>query len=427
MVVPHFKRWIIASMALLLAAWPVAAQPIFNRIADTSTAIPAGTGNYTSFAEPGLSNGGGIVVFRGLGSSGQDGIYHSNTGVLSMVADINTDIPLGIGPFTSFGNTSHSVGRTAFFGAGDFDQQGIYTSFGGLAFVADTFSPIPGGTGSFTSFSPTASVSGTNVVFRGAGDGAQEGIYIGSIGTLDPVANQGTNIPGGFGFFSTFGSSPTVSGSTVAYLGFGGGVPGIYKNDGTNSMVANTSTAIPNGTGTFTDFGNPSISGNRIAFRGKGTGQDGIYVNNSGTLIRIADLTMSVPGGTGNFLSFGDLPSVSDTWIAFTASSAGITSGLYFGPTSGAWLHKVIAAGDTLDGRIVENVFLDQYGGDAGFVGFRATFTDGTEGVYTVYAVPEVHVLLMGGSGIMLSLGALVVYQRRRAALHQVEVANEEE
>jgi hypothetical protein len=101
----------------------------FTKIADTDTAVPGGTGNFTGFFNPSISNG--TVTFYGANSSGgRSGIYIGN-GTLGVVADLTTAIPGGTGNFTSFG-TAPSIfnGSVAFFGRGSNGQQGIYADFG---------------------------------------------------------------------------------------------------------------------------------------------------------------------------------------------------------------------------------------------------------------------------------------------------------
>ncbi len=129
-----------------------------STVADKSTAIPGGTGNFTRFFPP-VPIGGDDVAFLAEGSSGQEGIYTSIGGTLAVVVDLGTMIPGGTGNFTSLGFPV-SLGGADFafigFGAG---QEGIYTSIGGtLAVVADLSTMIPGGTGTFTDLSSPISL-----------------------------------------------------------------------------------------------------------------------------------------------------------------------------------------------------------------------------------------------------------------------------
>ena len=77
---------------------------------DAATAIPGGTGNFTSLHSPTFSAipahpsvGGGDVVFFGRGSAGQQGVYAMHgSGPPIKLADLNTAIPDGTGNFTAF-------------------------------------------------------------------------------------------------------------------------------------------------------------------------------------------------------------------------------------------------------------------------------------------------------------------------------------
>ena len=195
-------------------------------IADTNTAIPAGTGYFTEFSvhPPGLD--GGNVAFWGTGSGGQTGIY-TDIGGLGVVADLNTTIPGGSGNFTWFGwRPRLDGGNVAFQGWGPGDQDGIYTDIGGLGVIADTNTAIPAGSGYFTGFENPSLDSG-NVAFRAYGSGAQTGIYA-DIKGLVVVADTNTPIPAGSGYFTGFWS-PSFEGGNVAFSERGsGGQEGIY-------------------------------------------------------------------------------------------------------------------------------------------------------------------------------------------------------
>ena len=112
-----------------------------------------------------------------------------------------------------------------------------------------------------------------------------------------------------------------------------------------------------------------------------GIGQAGVYSCNNATPVepcgRIADLTTLIPEGNGRFTGFGAI-SVSAGHVAFLGMGGGGQAGIYL--ASG--LTKVIAAGDTLDGKVVTALRLGQFGLDNGSLSFAATFTDGSQAVY---------------------------------------------
>lgn len=103
----------------------------FTEVADTTTRIPGGKGRFSDFIVPGnvgpaLNNG--RVVFMGLGSNGQAGIYTNSAGPLRAVVNTNTPIPDGGGTFKSFSSASLDNGRVMFRGFGSDGQHGIYTA-----------------------------------------------------------------------------------------------------------------------------------------------------------------------------------------------------------------------------------------------------------------------------------------------------------
>ena len=212
------------SLAMLLFASPGQASAL-SRVADLTTAIPNGTGTFTNVVGPVLS--GGNVAFLGVGSSGQEGIYLFNGSALSRVADKNTAIPNGTGNFTSFGGPLLSGANVAFFADGSSGQEGFYLFNGSaLSRVADLNTTIPNGTGNFTGFGLLA-LSGGNVTFHGVGSSGQGGIYLFNGSALSRVADKNTAIPNGTGNFTGFGD-PVLSGGNVAFFAVGSSQEGIY-------------------------------------------------------------------------------------------------------------------------------------------------------------------------------------------------------
>ena len=215
------------------------------KVADLNTAIPNGTGNFTAFFQQGPpivpSIDGSNVAFFGAGSGGQQGIYVSLNGPPIRIADAATAIPGGSGNFTSFipqepiaPSPVISGSKVAFFGAGSGGQQGIYVldylaQVGPPIKIADTGTAIPGGIGAFTAFPQQPSLSGDNVAFLSAGSGGQQGLYrAGAVGPPIKVADLNTAIPGGTGNFTSFMGvgppiAPAIDGTSIAFFGAGSG------------------------------------------------------------------------------------------------------------------------------------------------------------------------------------------------------------
>jgi sugar lactone lactonase YvrE len=333
------------------------------KVADLNAAIPNGTGNFTAFFIPGPpivpAIDGSNVAFFGAGSGGQQGIYASVPvdptipGNPIRIADTFTAIPGGTGNFTSFvpgnpiaPNPSISGNKVAFFAAGSDGQQGIYAGDfsvqGPPIKIADTATAIPGGTGSFTALPQYPCISGDNLVFLGNGSGGQQGLYrAGAVGPPIKVADLNTAIPGGTGTFTSFipGNpiAPAIDGTSVAFFGAGsGGQQGIYVSipadpliPGNPIKIADTSTAIPGGTGNFTGFGAVSLSATDVAFLGLGAnGQEGIYDMTGGSLLKVVDLTAILDGRSITGLSLSRSALVGDP-LAFQATLADGSQALY--------------------------------------------------------------------------------------------------
>ena len=392
------------------------------RAAGCATAIPGGTGNFTTFGGVGLS--GTNMTFYGVGPGGQQGIYGADVAAPERpvrVVDTATAIPGGTGNFTSFvpGNpVAPAVDgtRVAFFGAGSAGQQGIYSASitvpGNPFKIADTATAIPGGSGNYTAFPADPTISGDYMAFAGTGSSGQQGIYGASVtvpGNPVRIVDTATAVPGGSGNFTSFAPgnpvAPAIAGASVAFFGAGSaGQQGIYRASitvpGNPVKIADTATPIPDGSGNFTSVfpGNPvtpSIEGTRVAFFGAGNaGQQGIYLADSaipGNPVKIANVATAIPGGTGNFTSFGDV-SVSATDVAFLGFGAGGQQGIY-AQESGP-LFKVVDLTDLLSGRAITGLKFAETGLSGDLVAFQATLADGSQGIYTAAVVPPFPLLI---------------------------------
>ncbi len=413
--------------------------------AGTSTAIPGGTGTFTSLGAPSLS--GGKVAFLGTGTGGQSGIYRIIPQEPTIpqepirIADLNTSIPNGTGNFTGLSAPRLSGNNVAFHGMGTGGQNGIYVTIPQDPVspqdpirIADLTTAIPNGTGNFTAFTigteaPAPKISGESVVFLGAGMGGQQGVYGKFGGALLRLADTATSIPGGTGTFSSFGAvalpqdplipqDPTAPQDPVrvGFIGFGaGGQQGIYDySAGTLSAVFNTATAIPSGTGTFTGFGSLSLAPQeptapqdplRAAFIGLGSGgQQGVYSTIDTPLALVADLDTPIPFGLGNFTGF-ETVSASETDVAFLATGDGGQLGIY--NLLGGSLLKVVDLSDTIDGKTIIDLDLTSTGA-FNPIAYQATFSDGSQGIYTSTPAPE------PGSAVLLAGGGVLLGLRRR-------------
>ncbi|MDF5714636.1 MAG: hypothetical protein PUP93_12285 [Rhizonema sp. NSF051] len=401
------------SFCLLASSQAQAIDISFTKVVDTNTLVPNGTktSTFTYFFgnAPSLDNGSvaflanGILStlpFQEVGPQGVLGIYTNLGGSLNVLADTRTQIPGGTRNFFSLNSPSFKNGSVAF--AGSLTQgsptQSIYTNIGGsLNLVADLNTPVPGSTENF-GYLTAPSLDNGSVAFLRSGLGLPiEGVYTNLGGSLSAIADMNTPIPGGTGNFTRF-SNPSLSNGIVTFIGFGDSEEvsqaGIYTNlGGLLNAIADTNTAIPGGTGNFTNFTSLSSENGSVAFIGQRRetisqppSQQGIYTNLGGSLRAIADLNTPIPNGTGNFTSFRSL-SLNKGNIAFlgaNSSSQGIYTNL-----SGL-LTKVIATGDSLDGKTVsssvpqfdQGLLLGQQSLSGNQIAFSVGFTDGSEAIY---------------------------------------------
>ncbi len=371
---------------------PAPAGPTFVKIADTDMPIPSGTGNFTNFgvlSAAAVSDGN--VAIRGRGVD-QDGIYLWQNGALDVVADVNTPIPGGTGTFGApatggFGPPSIDGDDVAFGGDDQtISQRGVYALLDGvLEVVADKDTRPPGASDEFSTLGGPSLHDGS-ISFWAFVPALPflEGIYFGNPSGITKVADQTTFIPGGGGRFNSFnsGSSQHHSGKVLFFgrdSGFNSGLYMWFK--GVLSVIADRFTPIPGGAGNFSFFlEQVSTDGLNIAFRGNDTTQTrpGIYMNDCAGNRVVANTNTPVPCASGTFEWFGAFSTQggSTAFVGFGAES----SGLYV--DSGGSIVKVIEVLDSLDGKRVSSLRVAPEGLDGDQLGFRAYFTDGSEGIY---------------------------------------------
>jgi len=348
--------FLLSSIFTLTPVTTVFSAPIgftFKSVADKSTPVPDGTGNFRRFLIP-PKIAGGTVAFDGEGVNFQEGIYTASNGTLAKIADRNTPIPSGVGNFTKLIGANTDGNNVVFLGADSNFQEGIYVSNGTLTTIVDKNTPIPDGTGNFTRLSGLSIDDGT-VAFKGGVENGSMGIYTNN-GTLNTVADENTAIPNGTGNFNGFFTAPELDGGIVAFGGYGNDFKrGIYTmSNGSLAKAVDTNTLIPGGTGSFTSFFySLSMGDGTLAFAGLGSGgQVGIYTS-SGNLTTLADMNTPVPDGSGKFADFGIFAVDGDTVAFIGVDSLGV-DGIYV--DRGMGIEKIIDINDLLDGKAAKTV-----------------------------------------------------------------------
>lgn len=410
------KPRLISVIVLAVSLCPagVHAQHVFTTVADSWTPVPGGGGaNFSDFVNYRPTLSGGTVVFNSYGgiTVGQ-GLFSWTDGTITILGENNTLIPSGTGAFTGYLNPAISGDTVVFRGGGGGGQAGIYTVSGGSiqVVVDNTGTPFPGGT-TFGSFSFYPAISGDTVVFSGFDTVGHSGLFASTGGVLTTIVNSSTPGPGGIGTFNNIGNSVSISGSTVAFTGSPGFVSGVYTTSvtgGAVTSIADTNTIVPGGATTFFGFGTsegngPVISGDRVAFFGIASGgASGLFLSDGGTLSLVADFNTTLPGGGGTLSGITGFD-VSDSAVVFLSTGTP-TSAIYY-QLDGGPLTRLIGVGDSLNGRTVSLLTLGQHALDGTQLTFQASFPGGTGGFYLVdlAPVPEPSsVLLLSAAGIMV-------------------------
>ena len=317
-------------------------------VADKGTSVPDGSGQFTFFTGPSIANGN--LAFGAGGTSAQQGVFTGIGGVLDVLANTATAIPSGTGNFTNLTGGAVSIDGedVAFIGHGDLNQKGVYKSVSGsLTRVADGSTSVPG---AFTPslFAPqlvpgrtfkSPSIDDGNVVF---GSPDREGIYTDLGGSLRKVADDRTFIPGPpLGTFDSFGSTYDMDGSTIVFTGARpsfSGLPSFHgivaEAGGALGLVAERG-FFPGSSFFVSGLGDPSTDSGHVAFRGTGGGGtnflSGIFTNlgGDGEVISVIDDVTGILDGKSITNVATSRESISGNSIAFTAVFDDGSQGIY--------------------------------------------------------------------------------------------------
>jgi hypothetical protein len=120
----------------------------------------------------------------------------------------------------------------------------------------------------------------------------------------------------------------------------------------------------------------------------------------------------TVPGGSGIFIGFGNVATSNGAvaFEGFSLSDAGIYS------NQGGVLGLVIDLSDVLAGKSIAALSLSQFGFD-GQIAFRATFSDGSEGIFIATTAAPLPAALPLFATSVGALGLLGGRRKRKAAV----------
>ncbi len=187
------------------------------RLADKQTAIPGGTGLFTSFS-PWAQIDEGLAVFHGAGAA-DEGIYGHDGSLLFSIATTATVAPDGTGElFTDFSGNPVVDEETVGFIAQTSQRSGVYLyGPGGLEVLADTSMAAPGGSGANFNTFITASLDDGKAAFVAIDDDGHIGLYTNLGGALELVASDGLELAPGETILALSISPMALNGDSLAF------------------------------------------------------------------------------------------------------------------------------------------------------------------------------------------------------------------
>jgi Dockerin type I domain len=388
-----FSMCVLGSVPRVADAVVIVSSSII-KIADTNTLIPNGGGaTFGVFDRPAIS--GQNVAFFGRATGGgipPAGVYH-NIGALTRVMDNTTPSPFGAGILNANG-TVDIAGNVVVFTTGS-PNIGVFTSDGGiLSVIANTGTPNPAGAGFLTGFDfPTIGTSGVsfqalvntsffNGIYTTVGGGGVSRIFDATMLIPGGVVPGPSNIvaPAMSGANTVFSASNSA-GSFSCICGLMGGVFG---------SIISSSDVAP---GTLIDS-RPAISGENVAWTEGQTGLAGairVRARIDGVIGPIAVIGQVAPDSGMSMMRFGD-PSIDGDTVSFGANNLAGVFGLFV--RIAGQIHTVQLNTQPLDGKTIQTIQMSQFALDSNNIAFKAEFTDGSQGIFmasiTVTNTPDI-------------------------------------
>lgn len=167
-------------------------------VADTSTAVPGGTGSFSSFQNLTIHLDQGATWFQGVDGAGKSGLYRRNAQGLQAVIDTHTDGPAGMGKFLALVDLGVDGDNVILRGSteiGNPIQGGLFTRINGQFLkIVSSGESAPGGS-SFANFSALSIDSGV-AVFNGELNSTNSAVFTNVGGTLQRIVGPGDMLDG---------------------------------------------------------------------------------------------------------------------------------------------------------------------------------------------------------------------------------------
>lgn len=338
----HTQHLSKLAAAIAILGWHLAPGPAAAQVAITPVAVSGGTapagGTYSSFGTSVLNANGQVAFAANLtGGSSTQGLFAGTPGSLQPVALQGSVAPAG-GTYSSlYGPVLTATGQIAFTGnlTGGSATQGLFAgTLGSVQAIALQGAAAPAGGNYVNLYGPALNSSGKIAFYATlSGGSAGSGLFAGAPGSVQAVAVQGGAAPAGgtYGGFSlTAGPVLNTSGQVAFFATVTGGSSsqGFFAGTaGAVQAVALQGDAAPAG-GTYINFGAGPLlnTSGQVAFYAGLTGgssSSGLFVGAPGSL-QAAALTGSAAPAGGSYSGFGAGGNLNHSGqVAFTAFLTG--------------------------------------------------------------------------------------------------------
>ncbi len=371
----------------------------FELIADGSSIFSGDGGKFKDF-NTGPVVDGESIFFVATRENGLTGVFRNRLGITDMLVSSKSEIPDGIGKFSSFDGAPMGSGEQLVFrGVGSNGQQGIYYyADGKLSKIVDTNTLMPNSKKKFESFKRPV-FDGKTVVFVGRGyvkpddkSSKYQGAYQYDIATkkLAVVADWTTNLPDKAGLFGDMDDITVSHDWTILTASDVKDDTGIYAyKNGKLKTLVNQSTALPNFpdkkfSGLNDGAVERSFKNNNFAFKttSKDNKQNGIHAFIDGKLITVADNKAEMAGGSVSFSGFSK-PNIYDNRVFFIGKNPQGVSSIYAWKDGGRF--PIIHPDILLSGKKPKDFNMSLEAASADGLVFQVTFEDGSKAIYKAH------------------------------------------
>ena len=272
-------------------------QPV-QRVVDEASPVPTLGGTFQYARQPHWLESGELIFF-GLSTTGDSGLFSYANGASSLLAGPETPRPQGGIGLQGFGIIEVRGESVVFLAAEveDFNRFGLYRlDENGLALVASTDTDVPDDGTRFSAFNRPA-IGNEIVAFRGWNSSSprQRGIYSYEAGALSTIADFSTSVPGTSSTFIDLGSEVDVRDGSVLFSGtyLNGTFPhvGLFEwQNGATRAVVDGLTPIGPGGERFVSISRVHAVGEVVVLFARTTFRQGLFLVENGVVSPIVTL-----------------------------------------------------------------------------------------------------------------------------------------